>query len=168
MASEELGHGLYKWGNYIGASVQGPDEIALPQLDEYLAMDAEGYILTHQLSALEWARAMGRPLSAATLARGPELLAKITQEHAANTHFSDLWTEQAAFLTVFGDPIPATIEKWAAFIVEHHLENGDWGNSGAVMTFDGHSTIYDHSREHVRGLAMIVLAHYLALTSSEG
>jgi hypothetical protein len=61
-----------------------------------------------------------------------------------------------------------TIEKWAAFIVEHHLENGDWGNSGAVMTFDGHSTIYDHSREHVRGLAMIVLAHYLALTSSEG
>ena len=156
------GHGMVKFQNYLRASVSGPDEIAMPQFEEYVLMDADGYVLTHQLSGIEWARAMGRPLTPATLARRSGILERIAREHASDPYFSDLWVERAAFLAAFSSPRPDELEAWAERVVLHHLGDGDWGQGGTDIAFDGQSLLGNHPRAHVRGLAMIVLAHYLA------
>ncbi len=163
-----LGRGLARWRNYLLASVAGADSIAMPHLEDYLGMDTNGYILTHQLTALEWARAMGRPLPKAADERRAKLLERIADEHARDPYFSDLWVERSAFLTVYGEPDEKTLEEWAAFIVEHHLGGGDWGHGGTDITFDGQSLLGEQVREHVTGMAMIVLAHYLEQISPPG
>ena len=127
-------------------------------------MDAEEYVLTHQLTALEWARAMGRPLPPGTDARRRAILAKIAREHAGDARFRDLWVERAAFLTVFGGADRSQVEQWARVIVDHHLGNGDWGHTASEIQFDGQTKVAQHPFEHVRGMAMIVLARYLAMT----
>ena len=163
------GHGLIKWGVYLLAAVADPEPIALRYLNDYLGMtEMTGYILTHQVSALEWARAKHRPLASEVYDRLPVLLARIEEEHAEDTVFSDLWVERAAFLTAFGEPTSAQIERWTSVLVENHLGNGDWGDGATEIHFDGQSMVGDHEREHARGMAMIVLAHYLATQPGAG
>ncbi len=71
---EELPGGLMKFAIYLLAAVGGPESRALPIFEEYLALEnATGYVLTHQLSGLEWARAMGRPFPDSTYARSPRI-----------------------------------------------------------------------------------------------
>lgn len=155
------GRGIAKWITYLRSAVADPDAIAMRHLADYLAMDATGYILTHQLSALEWARAANRPLARSDLARLPVLLQEIAAEHEKDSIFSDLWVERAAFMTAFGNPDPESIRDWVGVLVEHHLGSGDWGDGATMLHFDGESKVGYQQREHARGMAMIVLARYL-------
>lgn len=165
---EDPGHGIVRWTNYLRASVAEPEDLAMRFLGEYLALEASGYILTHQLTALVWAEAMGRPVPASLRAKRAGLLARIAAEQAQDPVFSDLWVERAAFLATFGQTDPATLEAWVEKIVENHLGNGDWGDGATEIEFDGHTLVAHHAREHLRGLAMIVLAHYLGDGQSGG
>jgi len=58
--------------------------------------------------------------------------------------------------------------SWVETIVENHLGNGDWGDGATAIEFDGHTLVAHHAREHLRGLAMIVLAKYLGDGQSGG
>jgi hypothetical protein len=66
---EDPGTGLQKWYVYMQAPFGTPPSTALRYITEYLAPDtgslappAEGYILTHQLAVLEWAKMVGLEL----------------------------------------------------------------------------------------------------------
>ncbi len=166
---EELPGGLMKFGIYLLAAVGGPESRALPIFEEYLALEnATGYVLTHQLSGLEWARAMGRPFSDSTYARSREFTDQIAIEHASDHRFRDLWAERAAFLTLFADPSEEDLARWTDIIVESHLGDGDWGHFATDMTFDGETRVGEHPRAHVRGMSMIVLSRYLSLNADQG
>jgi len=166
---EELPGGLMKFGIYLLAAVGGPESRALPIFEEYLALEnATGYVLTHQLSGLEWARAMGRPFPDSTYARSREFTDQIAIEHASDHRFRDLWAERAAFLTLFADPSEEDLARWTDIIVESHLGDGDWGHFATDMTFDGETRVGEHPRAHVRGMSMIVLSRYLSLNADEG
>ena len=158
---EDPGRGIVRWTNYLLASVAEPEGLAMRWLDDYLALDASGYILTHQLTALVWAEAMGRPVPASLRAKRPRLLARIAAEQAKDSEFSDLWVERAAFLSAFGEPDRRDLEAWVETIVDNHLGSGDWGDGASEIEFDDHTLVAHHAREHLRGLAMIVLAKYL-------
>ncbi len=158
---EDPGRGIVRWTNYLLASVAEPEGLAMRFLDDYLATPASGYVLTHQLTALVWAEAMERPVPAPLRAKRAALLARIAAEQAKDPVFSDLWVERAAFLSAFGQPDPATLEAWVEPIVDNHLGSGDWGDGASEIEFDGHTLVAQHAREHLRGLAMIVLAKYL-------
>ena len=166
---DELPRGVTRFAAYLLAAVGGPDAIALPYFEEYLAIeDATDYVLSHQVSGLGWARALDRPLPEATYARMDELLARMAAEHAEDDRFRDLWAERAAFLTVFGTPTLDELERWSAWIVEHHLGHGDWGHTATAMTFDGDTQIGQHPRAHVRGMSMVVLSRYLKALGDPG
>ncbi len=158
---EDPGRGMVRWTNYLIASVADPEPLAMRYLADYLALDASGYILTHQLTALVWAEATGRRVPEALRAKRGRLLERIAAEQAADDLFSDLWVERAAFLSAFGEPDRATLESWVRKIVENHLGGGDWGDGASEIEFDGHALVAHHAREHLRGLAMVVLARYL-------
>lgn len=158
---DEPGHGIVRWSNLLLASVEEPEPQALRWLAEYLEPDESGYILTHQLTALVWAEAIGRPLPESLRAKRARLLARIAAEQATDPGFSDLWVERAALLAAFGARDRAALEAAAARIVEHHLGNGDFGDDASKIAYDGQTLVADHEREHLRGLAMIALAHYL-------
>ena len=165
----ELPRGIARFAAYLLAAVSGPDSIALPHFEEYVAMDEEtGYSLSHQVSGLAWARALDRALPEATYARMDVLLERMAAEHAADDRFRDLWAERAAFLTLFGEPSPEELERWSAWVVEHHLGNGDWGHTATRMHFDGETQVGEHPRAHVRGLSMIVLSRYLKQLGDPG
>jgi arylsulfatase len=158
---EDPGRGIVRWTNYLLASVADPEPLAMRFLADYLALDTSGYILTHQLTALVWAEAMGRPVPEALRAKRARLLERIAAEQAADETFSDLWVERAAFLSAFGEPDRATLEGWVRKIVDNHLGGGDWGDGASELEFDGQALVAHHAREHLRGLAMVVLARYL-------
>jgi arylsulfatase A-like enzyme len=159
---DEPGHGIARWSNLLLASVEEPEQRALRWLAEYLEPDESGYILTHQLTALVWAEAIGRPLPESLRGKRAHYLARIAAEQARDAEFSDLWVERAALLAAFGRPDGASLAAAAERIVENHLGNGDFGDGASEIQYDGHTLVADHQREHLRGLAMIVLAHYLA------
>ena len=161
---EKLDRGVMRFTQYLLASVAVPEDVAMKHLEEYLAMDVDEYLLTHQLTALEWAHAMGRPLPPNAEARRRVILSAIAREHAADSRFRDLWVERAAFLVVFGAADRNQVEAWTRVIVDHHLGNGDWGYTASEIQFDGQTQIAQHPLEHIRGMAMIVLARYLATT----
>ena len=155
------GHGIARWGNYLLASVANPEARAMRWLSDYLALDASGYILTHQLTALLWAEALNRPIPESLRAKRSHLLARIAAEESRDPGFSDLWIERAALLTAFSKPDVAMLTHWTDRIVEHHLGGGDFGDGASAIEFDGQVLVADQKREHLRGLAMIVLAKYL-------
>ena len=166
---EQLPRGLLKFGFYLLAAVGGPDSRAIPVFEEYLAIeDAEGYVLTHQLSGLEWARALDRPFPESTYARSAEFVTRIREEHDSDDRFRDLWAERAAFLTLFGNPNAEELAAWTEKLVDYHLGNGDWGHFATYMAFDGGSSVGEHPRAHVRGMSMIVLSRYLATHGDVG
>ena len=162
---EVLPRGILRFAMYLHAAVAGPDAIALPHLEEYLSIeDADGYILTHQLSGLEWARALDRALPAEVYARAADYVERIRAEHRTDHRFRDLWAERAAFVALFGQATPSELESWSRTIVDHHLGNGDWGHGSFDLEFDGDRSVGEQPRSHVRGLSLIVLSRYLLAT----
>jgi len=63
---------------------------------------------------------------------------------------------------LFGEPTASELEAWTRTLVDHHLGEGDWGHGGSDLEFDGQRLVGEQPRAHLRGLAMVVLAHYLA------
>ena len=158
---EGAGTGLQKWVIYLRAAVGQPEKRALRFLAAYLATEESGYILTHQLSALEWAIGTGRLLPADLTARKGTLLARIAAEQAADPGFSDLYAERGAFLVSFGDPGEEELRSWVRRILGAQVATGDWGESSALIRYDGQEGRPRIPRTHTQALAMVVLARYL-------
>lgn len=160
--TEEVPPGLTAFGFYLLSALAGPDDLAMQHLSDYIFMkDTEGYILTHQVSALAWAQMLGRPVPEAVAQEMPDLLGRVHAEHREDARFRDLWVERAAFLTLFADVSHEELTSWVETLVEHHLGKGDWGHSGTVVEFNADRQVAEHPRSHIRGMALIVLARYL-------
>jgi hypothetical protein len=165
---EDPGTGLQKWYVYMQAPFGTPPSTALRYITEYLAPDtgslappAEGYILTHQLAVLEWAKMVGLELPLELLKMKPILLDRIAAEHARDGVFSDLFAERICFLVVYGDPSDEELERSVRVILDAQVEPGVWAPPPITLSYDGESEVSEVEPEHARKMAMVALAEYL-------
>ena len=164
---EDPGTGMAKWYTYMRAPFGTPASTAIRYIREYLQVDnplappESGYILTHQLLVLEWAEMVGVELPPEVLAKKPELLARITEEHARDDVFSDLFAERICFLVLYGDPSASELERSVRVILDAQVEPGVWAPPAITLVYDGESHHTEVEPEHARKMAMVALAAYL-------
>ena len=162
---EDPGSGLAKWYVYMRAPFGTPRELAARYVAEYLgpelAAPESGYVLTHQLTVLEWSRMTDLPLPEELWERKPVLLARIAEEHAADDTFSDLFAERICFLSVYGNPSDEELERSVRIIVEAQTEPGVWAPPPITLSYDGESRETEVEPEHARKMSMVALAEYL-------
>jgi hypothetical protein len=167
---DDPGTGLDKWYVYMRAPFGTPPSTALRFVADYLgpelAAPETGYILTHQLAVLEWAKETALELPAELLAKKPILLERISAEHANDNEFSDLFAERIMFLVVYGDPTDEELERSVRVIVDAQVERGVWTPAPITLTYDGESRYTEVEPEHARKMSMITLAEYLARTDT--
>jgi len=165
---DDPGIGLDKWSMYMRAPFGTPRSTALRYVTDYLgpelAVPESGYILTHQLAVLEWAREAGLEVPAELLAKKPVLLDRIAAEHANDGEFSDLFAERIMFLVLYGDPPDEELERSVRVIVDAQVEPGIWAPTPVTLTYDGESRYTEVEPEHARKMSMIALAEYLRRT----
>jgi hypothetical protein len=168
---ESPGTGIDKWRVYMRAPFGAPQRTAVRYVEEYLGPDLaapeSGYILTHQLTVLEWSKATELPLRAELWEREPVLLGRIAAEHAADDVFSDLFAERIFLLSVYGNPSDQELERSVRVIVDAQVEPGVWAPPPVTITYDGEAWDTPVEPEHARKMAMIALAEYLARTEAD-
>jgi hypothetical protein len=164
------GTGIDKWHVYMRAPFGAPQETAVRYVEEYLgpelAAPESGYILTHQLTVLEWSKMTELPPPAELWEREPVLLERIAAEHAADDAFSDLFAERIFLLSVYGNPSEQELERSVRVIVDAQVEPGVWAPPPVTITYDGQAWSTAVEPEHARKMAMIALAEYLARTDA--
>jgi hypothetical protein len=165
---DDPGSGLDKWSMYMRAPFGTPPSTALRFVADYLgpelAAPESGYILTHQLAVLEWAKQAGLELPAELLEKKPVFLERIAAEHSNDDEFSDLFAERIMFLVVYGDPTDEELERSVRVIVDAQVEPGVWAPAPITLTYDGESRYTEVEPEHARKMSMIALAEYLRRT----
>jgi len=168
---DDPGTGLDKWSVYMRAPFGTPPSTALRFVADYLgpelATPENGYILTHQLAVLEWAKAAGLEVPPELLERKPVLLEHISAEHAKDDEFSDLFAERIMFLVVYGDPADEELERSVRVIVDAQAEPGVWAPPPIMLAYDGESNFTEVEPEHARKMSMIALAEYLRRTGAD-
>ena len=159
------GSGMDKWYVYMRAPFGTPRELAARYVSDYLgpALGApeSGYVLTHQLTVLEWSRMTELALPEELWDRKPVLLARIAEEHAADQTFSDLFAERICFLSVYGNPSDEELERSVRIIVDAQTEPGVWAPPAITLVYDGQSHHTEVEPEHARKMSMVALAEYL-------
>ena len=168
---QDPGSGLDKWGVYMRAPFGTPRELAVRYVSEYLgpemAQPETEYVLTHQLTTLEWARLTELPLPEELWDRKPVLLSRIAAEHAADDQFSDLFAERICFLSVYGNPSDEELERSVRILVDAQVEPGVWAPPPVTLSYDGQSRDTEVEPEHARKMAMVALAEYLRRTEPD-
>jgi hypothetical protein len=168
---DDPGTGLDKWYVYMRAPFGTPPSTALRFVADYLgpelAAPETGYILTHQLAVLEWAKEAGLELPAELLAKKPILLERISAKHANDDQFSDLFAERIMFVVVYGDPTDEELERSVRVIIDAQVEPGVWAPPPVTLTYDGESRHTEVEPEHARKMSMVTLAEYLARTAAD-
>ena len=166
---EEPGTGMDKWYVYMRAPFGVPRERAVRYVSDYLgpalAAPESGYVLTHQLTVLEWSRMTELPLPEELWERKPLLLARIAEEHAADDKFSDLFAERICLLSVYGNPGDEELERSVRIIVDAQTEPGVWAPPPITLVYDGQSHHTEVEPEHARKMSMVALAEYLRRTA---
>jgi len=162
---DDPGTGLDRWSVYMRAPFGTPPSTALRFVADYLGPELvapeSGYILTHQLAVLEWAKQAGLEVPTELLERKPVLLEHISAEHAKDDEFSDLFAERIMFLIVYGDPTDEELERSVRVIVDAQVKPGIWAPPPITLTYDGESNFTEVEPEHARKMSMIALAEYL-------
>jgi len=163
---DDPGSGLDKWSVYMRAPFGTPPSTAIRYIADYLgpelASPEQGYILTHQLGVLEWAKEAGLELPEEFLNMKPVLVERITEEHAKDEVFSDLFAERIFFLATYANPSDEELERSVRVIVDAQVEPGIWAPPPVTLTYDGQSRFTEVEPEHARKMAMVALAAYLA------
>ena len=155
------GAGLNLFYNYMLAPFGTPRERAVLLVNDFMAINSSGYILTHQFLLLQWAEQVGFEMPEDLVIKKQDLLAQILQEQLKNDSFSDLYTERVAILLHFGDQAPLNAANWIRVIVDAQLEDGSWGIYCETVTFDGESVTGELGVSHINALALLSLRTYL-------
>ncbi|MFW6051399.1 MAG: hypothetical protein ACODAU_09505 [Myxococcota bacterium] len=146
--------------HYIVASIGRPRDRALRLLREYLAMEAQGYELTHQLLVLVWWEEGDRVLPPDLQALRPKIQRRIREEHARGSAFSDLYAERAMLLAHFGSrPCPAELPAWVDVILEAQDGSGGWVDPRDLRKARSPSALVPSA--HTSVLALSVLQAYV-------
>ncbi|MBA7610627.1 hypothetical protein ES703_17839 [subsurface metagenome] len=153
--------GFTRFYSYVLAPLGRPEKRAISFINDFLATEESGYILTHQFLVLEWAEQTGLELPKQLEAKKPKILERILQEQLTDDSFSDLYAERAAILLRFGDQKPSNAAQWVEIIVNAQLEDGSWGLYSENLTFDGESTTGEPGASHTIVLALLSLRAYL-------
>jgi len=163
---EDPGSGLFLWFNYLLASVGTPEDRAIEWISNYLSAVASGYVLTHQILVIEWARQTGLEVPTTITSQLEPLLERLSAEHVADTAFSDLYAERAAVLLLYGDASPQQAATWVTIIVDSQVENGTWEGGEITVSFDSETATTDAATNHTTTLSMLALRLYLDRVSS--
>ncbi len=155
------GTGLTRFYNYMLAPFGTHRDRAVSFVNDFLATDESGYVLTHQFLVREWAEQIGFELSDQLVTKKQEILGRILQEQLTDNSFSDLYAERVAILLRFGDPKPSDAAQWVQTIVNAQLQDGSWGLYSEKVTFDGESTTGEPGVSHTVALALLSLRVYL-------
>jgi hypothetical protein len=156
------GRGIWRFYHYVLAPFGLPESRALEFLRDFVRREATGYVLTHQLLAIEWAKEQGLALPETVIATRPELLGRIAAEQAADGTFSDLFAERAALLIRFAEPTPAESSAWIDTLLTAQLPDGSWQDfSHTVIDFDGERAPTMQSRAHTTAWTELALVAFL-------
>jgi hypothetical protein len=158
---QDPGRGIARLATYIYAPAGQPADRAAAFIDAFTASPATGYVLTHQLLVLEWARSSGLALPAAVTARRDDLLARIAAEQAADATFSDLFAERAAILLAFAEPPGAEADRWMEVIAAAAPADGRWVSGRSAIAYDGQTASASHPWVHTTGFVAAAAGFYL-------
>ncbi len=158
---EDPGHGITRLATYVFAPAGEPVPRAVSFIDAFTATPDTGYVLTHQLLVLEWARSVGLPLPDAILQRREGLLTRIAAEQAADTRFSDLFAERAAILLAFTTPSRGDADRWIDVIAGAAPADGRWVSTRSTIQYDGQQASASHPWAHTTGFVAAATGFYL-------
>ncbi|HSP99941.1 MAG TPA: hypothetical protein VL049_22180 [Candidatus Dormibacteraeota bacterium] len=158
---EDPGHGIARLANYINAPAGAPPARAAAFIDDFTAAPATGYVLTHQLLVLEWARHVGLALPPAVAQRRAGLQSRIAAEQAADARFSDLFAERAAILLAFTTPEPREADRWMDVIAAAAPADGRWLSTRSAIAYDGQQASASHPWVHTTGFVAAASGFYL-------
>ena len=138
-----------------------PKKRAISFLKQFVEINANGYILTHQYMVIEWAKQTGVIASNAFESKKSELLEKIYQEQKLDLDFSDLYAERSAILLNYGNVSKQDARKWLITIINSHQTFGGWGEFTTKETFDGQEATIKPSNIHTRVLVLWSMQQYI-------
>ncbi len=160
---EDPGRGLTRFWNFVLAPMGSPAPRAGEFVARFVSTDEQGYVLTHQLLTLAWARQTGVPLPAAAWQREAELLRRIAEEQAGDPGFTDLFAERAAILLLYAGPDEGAARRWIDTIVGAQRPEGHWQDptGRSVIVYDGTKSVGKHRLGHTNALALLALRAFL-------
>jgi len=158
---EDPGRGIARLATYVYAPLGEPADRAIGFIDDFTATPATGYVLTHQILVLEWARHVGVALPDAVWQRRDGLLARIAAEQAADTQFSDLFAERAAILLAFATPERGEADRWIDVIAPAVQPDGRWLSTRSPIAYDGQQATANHPWVHTTGFVAAATGFYL-------
>ena len=159
---DDPGRGFIRFGNFVMAPAGQPEFLARRYVLQFISEPGEGYVLTHQIVVIEWAREQGLTLPASVEDRKKQMLQALEREHDADPQFSDLYAERAAILVMYGDAPPEKMATWAGLIVDAQRKDGTWPQSGQTVVYDGRKSVARKTEaSHTQALSLLALAGYL-------
>ncbi len=159
---EDPGRGIMRLAHYLLAPIGAPKVRAVEFISDFLSHDADGYVLTHQLLVLEWARAAGLDLPEEVRQRRRPVLDRMKSEQAGQQVFSDLFVERTALLIAFASPPASDAGRWVDTVLREQRPDGSWHDSKrSVLAFDGQQSWAVHPRGHTTGFAVGALLYFL-------
>jgi hypothetical protein len=154
--------GFTRFYYYVLAPFGKPEKRAISFINDFVATEESGYILTHQFLVLEWAKQTGLELPKKLRNKRKGILERMLQEQLADDSFSDLYAERAAILLRFKKPKAKDAANWIHTIVRSQLEDGNWGRFSKELTYDGQSSISNPTAAHTTSLSLLSLIIYLS------
>lgn len=153
---------------YLQAAFGCPRERSVSWLQDFIATDESGYVLTHQFLVLIWGEQAGLLFSGDVLSRKRELLLRVYEEQysVGGVDSMDLYMERVAILLMYGHFVSldrGAVDKWMKQIVDLQLDDGAWPLSKTLITYDGESTVVSSPRSHTTALAMMALSAYIRI-----
>ncbi len=138
----------------------GRDGEAARALESFLAEELHGYMLTHQLYAVHWARERGWRPGAVVNARIGVLLKSLDREAEAVPTFSDLRAEQLQLLAAFGRSLnSADVES----VLRAQTEAGSFMDATEwELAYDGEGVAMRSHPMHTTAQALLLLARVKA------
>ncbi len=137
------------------------------ELQAFVNEQHEGYVLTHQILAMQWARSVGCRVPQTWSARESALAHRVLAELATDSVFNDLFVERVVSVGKAGH---ATLlhRRWLEWILEAQSPDGCWRSPLGKMQirFRGYtleSTTESVSPLHTSSLAVCALAQYAKL-----
>ncbi|MSR75924.1 MAG: hypothetical protein EXS14_10700 [Planctomycetes bacterium] len=153
-APTERGHTQLHWYLLQSLAPSG-DESATRAMVAFLEMELHGYMLTHQLYALRWARER-TALGAVSPDRVQALVRRMYDEAAAVPVFSDLFAEQVNLLLAFEVFVP---KSWTGVILSAQRPDGSFVDATRwSLEFDGERIESVSHSVHTTAQAILVLA----------
>jgi hypothetical protein len=147
------------------ASVYGePESEAVSNINKLLAVDeSSGYLLSHQVAVIEWAKNERLRLPDGVEERKKDLISKLEREQLSDVVFSDLFAERAFILSLYGQPDSKEMERWVEIILKAQQPDGLWrDNSTSTFFFYGDKVEGFYMSSHTTALAMGALGFYYA------